>query len=106
MKQAHGPHTGHSTILQKDEDKTMSINYTTYWQLTSGETLALNESKVKRMCCQTSPMSQLTADNTNQYSLEAEIVGGQGFAMGCSAIGWMDGWMDGWIDTKVVFLVS
>ena len=41
MKQAYDLHTGHSIILQKEEEKkkkTMSINYTTYWQLTSGET--------------------------------------------------------------------
>jgi len=41
------------------------------------------------MCCQISPVSQLTADSKELNNLEAEIVGGQGLAMGCSAIGWI-----------------
>ena len=52
--------------------------------------------KCKRMWCETSLVSHLDADHTEQNHFEAEIMGGQGLTIGCSAIGWMD--------TSIVFL--
>jgi hypothetical protein len=43
------------------------------------------------MFCQTTPVSQLTADSTEEDGLETEMLGGQVFTIGCSAIGWIDG---------------
>jgi len=45
--------------------------------------------RLKR-CCQPSPVSQLEADRTQQNSLEAESMTGQGLIRGCSARGWID----------------
>ena len=54
------------------------------------------------MCCQTSAISQLTADSTELKSFKTGIIGSQGLAMGRSAICWLDGWMNGrfedWLD--------
>ena len=61
-----------------------------YLQLTSVEIQLKMGGKCKRMCCQTSPVSYLDADHTEQNRFEAEIMGGQGLTIGCSAIGWMD----------------
>jgi len=47
------------------------------------------EARLKK-CCQPSPVSQLESDHTQQNSLEAESMAGQGLTTGCSARGWMD----------------
>jgi hypothetical protein len=42
------------------------------------------------MCCQTTPVSQLAAESTEENGLETEMMGCQVFTIGCSAIGWID----------------